>query len=184
MATAVAKREVAESSFDFLHYSIVDTFSRYAPCCQCAPSCLMLPTGRAGTGRRKGDGCRRGDGRGTGAGGAGAGPCGAYRRQACMPLTQPPCVPVRSLPCHDSASATRAHPEKDLDVIGFQVGHKLAERYAKDKYVPLRSACLQACGGAQMCSVACMHACVQGSAPASPPKGKLEAMKESTNCPP
>ena len=36
---------------------------------------------------------------------------------------------------HDSA--TRTHPEKDLDVIGFQVGHKLAERYAKDKYVPL-----------------------------------------------
>jgi hypothetical protein len=34
-------------------------------------------------------------------------------------------------------SATRTHPEKDLDVIGFQVGHKLAERYAKDKYVPL-----------------------------------------------
>lgn len=64
--------------------------------------------------------------------------CGAHRRQACMHLTQLPawpCTPAAPTML-DSVSATRAHPEKDLDVIGFQVGHKLAERYAKDKYVP------------------------------------------------
>ncbi|KAJ1493247.1 NO signaling/Golgi transport ligand-binding domain-containing protein [Baffinella frigidus] len=52
-----AKREVAESSFDLLHHSIVDTFT----------------------------------------------------------------------------SASRTHPERDLENVGFNVGQKLAERYSRDR---------------------------------------------------
>ena len=37
---AAAKREVAESSFDFLHYSIVDTFSRCVLCFLSSPSSI------------------------------------------------------------------------------------------------------------------------------------------------
>jgi len=115
---AKSKREVSESSFDFLHYSIVDTFSRWLACATGLFFCVLV----------------------------------ACNWQFCVFVTErdmrPDYFTHPLLLCrcfvHSTAlnSATRAHPEKDLELIGFQVGQKLAERYAKDKSVPRKLLCL------------------------------------------
>ena len=151
------KQEVAESSFDFLHFSLVDTFSR-SVClsssvrpfcdpvmshpsrpmrhivmrlldCACICACVCV---RARALAHPGRWRER------------VNACLHARTRvlnggrACMFVLTSSVSTLCLCTCpftHARRSATRTHREKDLDTVGFQVGQKLAERYSKDKGV-------------------------------------------------
>lgn len=150
------KQEVAESSFDFLHFSLVDTFNRSVclsssvrpfcylvmrrpsrpmrhivvrllDCaCNCACVCARVLWRIPGRLRERVNACLHARTRILNGG------------RACMFVLTSSVSTLCLCTCpftHARRSATRTHREKDLDTVGFQVGQKLAERYSKDKGV-------------------------------------------------